>query len=484
MCGIVGVLHFEDTFTKASDLALFFKQALIADTLRGEDSTGIMALAQDGTLPETFKKAIPGWDFVNSKTFAHYMRDIEHFPMMVGHNRWATMGKVNSLNAHPFQEKHITLVHNGSIRNHRQLTGGNLFDVDSQAICNAIATDGINAVAKQMDGAFALVWHDAKEQSFNILRNSERPLAVGVARDINAMLIASEMDMLKWLAAREKTNIAIKSFHNVPVGKHFKWMLKDRDVNAFTEKEVAFKEPYNWGGYNTYNTHKKDGTSTKKPDSGGKIGTQMDMAGVKFGDTIYMEATHFNSYQGRRNMGKLYLMPYPGYDYGVICHDVNARKIDIGSYYKGKVNSASVMEGSEDWPMIVVSTVEKVTDDEMIKYLMTQDESKGSSEVEPPTSFPEKKHSDTPNTSTAKEELETEEDTESDQIQIDPFVRGPGGVHIPIREFQERTKYGCSLCSADLTNPLHTHWDINDAAYCEYCWDKIENTYQYGKSFH
>src|SRR3546814_3133548 len=98
----------------------------------------------------------------------------------VGHNRFATKGKVNDLNAHPFHYGNIVGAHNGTLEKSswdaldKKL--GEDTDVDSQAIIKSIATFGIEETVPLLQGAWALVWFDMEAQTLNFLRKDERPL--------------------------------------------------------------------------------------------------------------------------------------------------------------------------------------------------------------------------------------------------------------------------------------------------------------------
>lgn len=121
MCGLVGVLSTEINSFQHS-YGKFFKQALFADTLRGFDSTGIFVMdTKTMQQPEVFKKAIAAPDFLQLARTNDLLRDTRDWNIMIGHNRHATKGSVDHHTAHPFQIGDITLVHNGTINNHRVL---------------------------------------------------------------------------------------------------------------------------------------------------------------------------------------------------------------------------------------------------------------------------------------------------------------------------------------------------------------------------
>ena len=64
------------------------------------------------------KNAVDGYSFVNCSEYHSIASHMAKFKYMVGHNRAATMGGIDTETAHPFQEGAITLVHNGTLRPH------------------------------------------------------------------------------------------------------------------------------------------------------------------------------------------------------------------------------------------------------------------------------------------------------------------------------------------------------------------------------
>lgn len=125
----------------------------------------------------------------------------------IGHNRSATKGKVNGLNAHPFHYGDIVGAHNGTLDNAswRRLDAAIGFetDVDSQAIFAAIDKIGIKDTIKlleegrtYLDGAWALTWYDLKEDALFMIRNKWRPLWYTYTNDFKKVMWASEWPMI------------------------------------------------------------------------------------------------------------------------------------------------------------------------------------------------------------------------------------------------------------------------------------------------
>ncbi len=262
MCGIVGFITTEDKKGE-NDRAKFFKQALIIDTLRGDDSTGAFAVGHkpffDDHTPYWFKQVGGGEAFTDTKEYWENFADVSPFRAMVGHNRAATVGSVSAGTAHPFQEGPITLVHNGTLTTTHGLpnpmAGLDDCEVDSHAICHNLALHSVQDVVEKLNGAFALVWHDARDNSVNIVRNTRRPLHFGLNKAGDTLYFMSEGEMLAMLDARIKLNIG--NIYYPSEGQYLKW-LPDTPLDRPITEELDLYEDhwnsysYNHGKYNSY----------------------------------------------------------------------------------------------------------------------------------------------------------------------------------------------------------------------------------------
>jgi len=177
MCGIVGYISQNDNLYIEPKLH-FMRYALALDTLRGDDSTGVVTLSKRFTV-RTLKTTMPGDQLVHHK---EYRNKLVAGWAKIGHNRAATRGKVTTENAHPFTFDAVTMVHNGTLRD-----GGYSLDaydhkigaVDSMQIAHALSKakpEDAGKVMSQINGSYALVWTDSRDESINMARNSERPL--------------------------------------------------------------------------------------------------------------------------------------------------------------------------------------------------------------------------------------------------------------------------------------------------------------------
>jgi len=235
MCGLVAMISKSKTgfAYKQSDI---FAQMLYADALRGWDSTGVFGINKYGNL-KLHKAATKASIFMTTKAYENFDHEIfNDFRIVVGHNRAATRGATTDENAHPFLEGNTCLVHNGTLHKHKHLKD---VTVDSHAICHAFDTgDYKEILANDIDGAYALIWYDAKAKHLRIARNKERPL--WIVETPTTDFIASEPGMLIWLLERNNVqNPEVKYFEVNTVYSYDIDNLED----GFTTEELPEKKP-------------------------------------------------------------------------------------------------------------------------------------------------------------------------------------------------------------------------------------------------
>jgi len=207
MCGIVGIIAKNQGGFSYPHIDLF-SNMLVFDSIRGEDSTGVFGVTKENVI-DFMKGNADGYTFTSTKNFTKFKEKMfSKYKVVVGHNRKATKGSVTPDNAHPFQERHITLVHNGTLFNQGELKAD--VDVDSHAIAHALADADALEALKKLRGAYALVWHDAEKKTINLCRNDERPLTLLEYDD--CWVISSEVGLPIWLQSRaNRKNITCKS---------------------------------------------------------------------------------------------------------------------------------------------------------------------------------------------------------------------------------------------------------------------------------
>lgn len=219
MCGLIALIpKNQDWLT--SDNVNMFKELLWVGALRGWNGTGIISVKWNKV--ETFKKPGPPQNLItqiNEDKVSLFGK------MLVGHNRATTRGKNILEHTHPFREKHITLVHNGTLWDHSDLGDK---EVDSHAICEFISnTTNPQHIIDNLKGDYALIWYDEKQNKLFALRNEKRPLFL--IKTDSIYLLVSEKEMGIWLLSRfNHTDLSVQE-------------IKPFTLYSFKEKETYKK---------------------------------------------------------------------------------------------------------------------------------------------------------------------------------------------------------------------------------------------------
>jgi len=241
----------------------FMSDMFILDSLRGPHSCGLTAvpLVKDNDIT-VLKKAVPAADFIDLGAYTRTLRP-QH-KVLIGHNRWATKGRINSNNAHPFTIGSITGQHNGTLSGQWRLPDHLKFDVDSENIIHSINKIGIAKTWALVEGAAALMWWDDKKKTVNFIRNKERPLYFCYSVDLKQMFAASEYHMLQ--PALWRNNIKYNKIEELPVDTlySFEVNIKSKDAREVVKCSTTKLTPF---CYPVYTTPFK-GTNDKKKKFG------------------------------------------------------------------------------------------------------------------------------------------------------------------------------------------------------------------------
>lgn len=232
MCGLVGIAS---PNLNNYDVKMF-NDMLLWDVVRGKHSTGVCAVDKYGTAA-VYKRALASPDFIQLKAYEQLSSNASQ--LLMGHNRYATCGAKDDNNAHPFQHGHITLVHNGTLTVrtvHQDKT--KTFGTDSESICYALfENDNWIDTLERIEGAYALIWHDSRDNTLHFARNNERTLYLGWA---GTDLVWSSLRSILTLAG-EHHKTKMKDIELLPVGKHVTLDLDD--YKNYTEEDFTPKKP-------------------------------------------------------------------------------------------------------------------------------------------------------------------------------------------------------------------------------------------------
>lgn len=215
MCGLVGFVNRDMVAKSVKD---FIKQSLIANSLRGIDGSGFCIVDEKETV-QYYKRPLPGWDLVQLIPTNSILADTVPITFGLIHNRASTNGGNKIETSHPINFEHITLIHNGVVTQLHSL--GSTWEVhDSTAIAIAMAQKSEKETLELLVGAYALIWYNAIDKTFNVARNDQRPLYMATVKKSKSLLFGSEDGMLMWLA--DRNDIDLKEISLIEPGTHFK----------------------------------------------------------------------------------------------------------------------------------------------------------------------------------------------------------------------------------------------------------------------
>ena len=378
MCGIITVMSTEGAKLK-TDRAKFFKEGIIVDSLRGMHSTGIFAAGKEANDTIWFKKPVPGYDFVHLPNYTRMHSNFEQVHYAIAHNRHATKGVVNVANSHPFHHGSITGVHNGSLWTYRHLALDESFDTDSEHIFHSIANVGVADTVKSLDGAFALVWHDASDHTMHYIRNTERPFHLAYIKGQDTVVGASEKLMLKMLC--DRADLEIEKLHQLKVGREYIFNLQDLKnpteidrklyvVSRGTHAQQNFlqqghQQQSAQGGHTTSGNNYSTRSRTQ---SYRRAEVLLEQYGLKLGDTIDFWVGHWSKYDNSQNnkygqvTGAWSKEPY----LSILINGVEKEIYDKMDnwYYKGNIVACSMEAGNKLVLILDKNTMIEIPDEE------------------------------------------------------------------------------------------------------------------------
>ena len=203
MCGLVAIINKWGNGFSVNQVNIFGSLLYLSGGFRGRDGTGVTVVDTLGNVTG-YKSADCTDSFLVSQEFvALKNKAVKDGSIIFGHNRAATRGAINDQNAHPFVvDDKIVLAHNGTFfgETHKELKNT---EVDSEAIAHVLAeNDDVTEALKKVDAAYALMWYNVENKTFNTIRNSQRPLWFMELQGI--FMYASEESFLQFVCNKFK----------------------------------------------------------------------------------------------------------------------------------------------------------------------------------------------------------------------------------------------------------------------------------------
>lgn len=397
-----------------------FNQLLIVDVVRGHHSTGVASVTASKHI-SLFKRAMNPVDLMQHKQYDKAVAWDSQ--VLIGHNRYATVGAVNNRTAHPFEFDGIVGAHNGTLTGWKlDLEDSDLFDVDSECLIWNLASQGWDETIKNMRGAAALSVYHKDTHSLCLYRNAQRPLYFTYNVGKTAVYWASESWMLRNIGARAGVKLH-KDIMSLKENTLVSWRLPSTKASpipdphvrrmevAYEKKHIPLSSPvHSRAAAASQKTATGSDTSRQSGGSSSCTSARKVLEGVSIGDRINFVPC---SLETSKASGQTYLA-------GLLSDDpwIEVRVYAGIEYIKGVIDDERELEG-------IVSSVG--TGDGTDSYVVCQAQSiRGGTYL------------------LGKPDDDAGDDDEVVETLLAP---GPGGRLIDKATFDDLAKHGCGECS-------------------------------------
>ena len=245
MCGLFGWMTTgrpEDT--RYDLLPMLTKAMAIISEERGKDSVGIAFMAQGATAPTVLKAMGPA--HVGLRAMAEGLQ-AAYQPgtlWLMGHTRSATIGAVDTDNAHPFLMGNTLGAHNGHITNYQTLDVDakryKLPGCDSAALIARIDQAGAKEAISEAFGTIHLSFSQAPWHTVTIYKEYDIGLALAYIPSWGLILWASEATTLHTAVALCDGALDGQKDHIVIMPKEALCVLSAKSIGA---KDLVWPDP-------------------------------------------------------------------------------------------------------------------------------------------------------------------------------------------------------------------------------------------------
>ena len=289
MCGIFGIL------TTVSDKENIYDKiinGLFQLQNRGYDSSGLSVLNKGKIETYKYASTVTESSLDKLKNLNLIKTEYDEIYQGIGHNRWATHGIKNDINAHPHlsNDGNFALVHNGIIENYASLkqflidNGYNFYSkTDTEVIVNLVSYyykiyndtfTAIKYVIDKLEGTYGVILLDVNSPDKIYCVRNGSPLLIGKNED--CIIITSEQsgfcNLISNYITLHNDDICVIERNNELIIKTF---------NSYTHKKVNIVErdltPYPYDHWTLKEIHYQSTCVLNAINNGGRIKNQTEV---------------------------------------------------------------------------------------------------------------------------------------------------------------------------------------------------------------